>query len=1512
MALTNKSYTFKKENEKIYNIDSYNITNKASIMISNNGNVMLNNTNSNTNTDNFYGDGRLGLTDIRSTINVNPACFYFEELIQDHEIYGPVLWNAWYSLGTININDELIIYKKHAKSEEYVDECGDWAIVTVKEIVNDDDGTHYILYNTPDGTYSNNTANSATLVLQYKNLEIFDDIDFIQLYNEYVVVSVPHWDDYVVSPPKGILFIKSTDTVTLGNNARIGNQMGNIGAYGYRYDGTLHQYYFGGSKLGTGRYRADDYAEEEYRDTRSASIFSVYNDVRTPGMPGIDGMGIEEDSTASNRDAVSDDLNGKIYVGIGGTIPYNERYNRPYHMKGGSGGGIVIIQTPKILFKNAQSQIIANSGLEASTLELDNLGTGGSILLKTEEIEFLEQGLVASGNAASEYRDVRDSNFSTTRIYDDGKVIHYGLPGHMQFECSKYIIEGTEYTKDEFLDVYQDYIYDLYFNEHFELNDLKNDMSDYPSMVEKFEDYTYMSPIYETGSFFKIGTTGLLNIKIDDWYDIVEVISEFELFDDTQIKLVFSNDLGDNWYYFDFSNDGEVTSTSLSDSDLDTKANTIQEMKDFNNELLLTAAMVSPQRSNESKQIDITFAFKTDVSYKTPILKFLHVLYNRIPIPLAPIPIEPYDGEEFDNEYVDFVWLQPEQKYGSIQNRLQISTTPNFDDAIQPFSEDVMLPYEADEYVNETSAIKDIKPPVLFDRTLKSTSYTDSISASIEVTDKVIYHGDEYLINGVNVKTLQNELELPDVLDYRESYNRNTDKTITGWIQFQQDLEVGDSDEAGMFELTEIKSEELFSSYYGILKRVGRGSQYSFTVNSGESLLLEENDFTISYRFRIYEDFDKERRLFSLDTSGTKKIKCNIRGMYKDLSIDHNHRIDSPYVYGLYVNGVYVDATLMSKGNENVIVITYNSETGRLLTYINGVFVIDSAYVAEDSTEDGDTLVLFGDGSSANVDAIEFCVYDEVLENEDIQNISKIPMKDIRYNLETQQIEYKDLMYTDHLSGEHPILDIEHNGKSWGFTDTRSDLIKFFRCNLNSRLYSSTEKSIKLGTLLNNELITHTQVSEDNFIAGYKVYPDLYYSYLNQYRLKDNNTYFIDKNSLYDRGYHLPYKVNYYNTNLSATFKVKDYLDNWRFGIAFQNDVDKVGRTSPAAVYYIENDVDNKKMTFYMYDYTTANKRYNIIVKDLPFLLLENNIYSLKGYLEGENFRFTLQSDTDYNYLNEYEICTQDEGLYTRKSNATVTEDIYDTAMENGGEFLASRMYDYRYLGRGYEPISVVTYLDTEQDKKVGYKSFTYRYLTIAGVNIQKINRIYTRYSTLSPSASIKYFFKIGDTWKIYDFGDSEWKETDENNFDNAMSYDDVLKLSEYEFKRLGGPEYGSDFTVKFILETEDKIYTPEILDFWIEYNGPDTIDSWISDESNYTGLTFYYSKDWQVYEEPDFTNDAQGWEEMGTEMPDTSVFVEGHGSKPSQGTLKYFGGVRVLLKPKGKYYWRVAAYNGM
>ena len=112
MAILEKKYTYEFGNDNLYDIDAYNTDpTKKALEITPSNNIRFKNLSDNRNTDNFYGDGRLGSFDKRDTTPITIKCCYFWE-VRNHDIYGWSIWKQWYN-GTSNFQagDEVVLFK---------------------------------------------------------------------------------------------------------------------------------------------------------------------------------------------------------------------------------------------------------------------------------------------------------------------------------------------------------------------------------------------------------------------------------------------------------------------------------------------------------------------------------------------------------------------------------------------------------------------------------------------------------------------------------------------------------------------------------------------------------------------------------------------------------------------------------------------------------------------------------------------------------------------------------------------------------------------------------------------------------------------------------------------------------------------------------------------------------------------------------------------------------------------------------------------------------------------------------------------------------------------------------------------------------------------------------------------------------------------------------------------------------------------------------------------------------
>src|SRR5574344_84370 len=346
MAILEKKYTYEFGNENLYEIDTYNTDpTKKSLEITPSDNIRFKNLSDNRNTDNFYGDGRLSSVQKRDTAVVRPKCLYFWE-VRNHEIYGWCIWKQWFNeLGDFNVGDEVVLYKKHIELDDYMNELGDWEIVNIKEIIKDNNGTHYVIDRAPTYEWTSRTCNSATLVYQYKSLEIFDNSSFSQDLgtNHYTSTPAGLWSAgrVRISKPDGILFIKSQEFIKIGRNSNISSRYGYNGAHAFANYTTHNQNICASGPRGGGVLEGGTTLVPSLIDTRSPGCTRVLKIVSYQDLPTINadiakyvdyaftggfvdgrfGINHTTDTSLSREFGIqSSDLNRKLYCGIGTAV----------------------------------------------------------------------------------------------------------------------------------------------------------------------------------------------------------------------------------------------------------------------------------------------------------------------------------------------------------------------------------------------------------------------------------------------------------------------------------------------------------------------------------------------------------------------------------------------------------------------------------------------------------------------------------------------------------------------------------------------------------------------------------------------------------------------------------------------------------------------------------------------------------------------------------------------------------------------------------------------------------------------------------------------------------------------------------------------------------------------------------------------------------------------------------------------------------------------------------------
>lgn len=1581
MANINKTYDFNKSEESLYIIDNYDQhSSQPSLNLDINGNIKLSNFSENRNTDNFYGDGRLGLVTKKNTDKIRPTVSYARKII-NHDIYGWCLFDNWYKSGSFKVNDEVVILKKHIFDDSYLDELGTWEYLTITGEVVDDEGTHYTISDSPMYEYTDRTANAVALVLQYDKLEILSDCAIKTEPSTYSTCDMPAdlWDARRISIPDTILAIKAQKEIILGEGAYIWSSYGYNGASSfYSLYSTNRTYYYAdaGAPMGCGYdSRGTNVLQTDIRDTRSAGSFRKnrgnlqsnehdFSPIFGPG--GLNSYGIrhEDDTQFGVHMPKSDDLNEKLYCGLGASNFYFGEDNnngdndtrQAREMRGSSGGGIVIIQTPKITFADDNARIMAMAGIYGSRRRL-GYGSGGSILIKAEEMNFL-----ANPNLSAHIDDdngYNKRNLTTSRVATDLTTYpdYVAQIGQIQLEFDRWnsLYEEKTYSNSDIPD-----------------ETLKNHIQDYYSIAKNkaigergtVDEWTitdlqlnfshqHYAPQFETDTWFKFYTQGMKNIKIDNWYDIYRLQTKYFNTPDTDIRILFSLDAGENWKYINLD-DSEPTfdDTSLSESDITDKSNTPKELSDFTNQTFLTRAFILSQRTEENKTIDLCIALKTTKDYITPIFDSLWVEYDRAPILDAPVPIVPYNGEEFNNEFVDFVWLQPIQKYGSIQNRIEINNSSDFsqDENILLADKDdnssthgrIIIPFKEAKYDGAVNTANNFKLPYMKKRKNKVINSYDIGQTSFEynVEDQVIEYagGDEFFRKGEIITLVaQDNIAVPSEQSFMLDIDNCTKHdNIISYINF-----------TGTDDFSTITDEKFTWDY----------------MTAGDEIQVRENPID-TYR-PYFTDLDKSRITFGITPTElphlldrTKERTIMIRFNPRNIIINANNYLYNIYNAGqghnsilnirkvlnqfnepkIYIN--YYDGytwhsksffELIQEDSEAVIVLTYVDNACNI--YVNGIKIMHNITGIYDDTNSPDyiekeTKIVFGQdyGESGTYNFIgeilEFGVWDIELLEDEIKEISKIPTYHLRYNFATNDTEWLRVPYWDHLQDYQYVTDKVQNFTS--NDDYNWDISEAHFANTGGRCYYTNHTSILIGTFAPEDNINYSFKKHEASHKPINGIPALYNrigrnnkSFKEELIYKDNNsvnsTYNNTTTYIIEQG---RYDMDKTDIEVNFIYRDSNFTSNYQdFGL--------VNGTMATCEYsgieysryaFIRKYKDDGDFRFSFNIRHSNNNTYNIkdpgnVNSKLPFPLKDNGIYSLKFIANDDitNTEVKLYSITDENYKTGITLFKSEDTSYT------ITKYGYDTQNFNDRVIGLNKLYEefgtILRIGEkpAFELICLNSYLSgSDITQEPGYRD-TYEITQhIDNDFLKKINSIEVKGENESALNSFSFYCSFDNsTWKS--LVDGEWKEGED-----GMTIDTISKLNTYDFNLKGGFTSGNDFIFKTILSSLDNRTTPLIDSVKIKYNGPIIIDSWDEESSYYAGLEFYYNEGtWNPYIDPDFLDDTQEWKKMGSGMPDVSNFEEGHGSKPSTYSSKIFGGVRVQLNPKGKNYWRVAAFNG-
>lgn len=1583
MAILEKRYTYENGNDNLYVIDTYNTdSTKKALEISDSNSIRFKNLSDNRNTDNFYGDGRLGSFDKRDTNPVTIKCCYFWE-VKEHPIYGWCLWKQWYNAtSNFQIDDEVVLYKKHIEKEEYLNELGDWEIVTIKEIITDSDGVHYVIDRAPTYEWSTRTCNSATLVQQFTILNVFEGNNYREEITSYSYTSTPAglWEvgRVRISLPNGIVFIKASKEIIIGKNAYIGARYGYNGAHTYGNYVTLESYCDASGPRGGGAFEGAKQVSTAIRDIRSPGcnrpswqyytgaqdVMDAYiNYAYTGGfVDGRNGINHTENTLFSNNYGIdSVDLNRKLYYGIGttalqfaNTYTTNPSYNSN-HSYGRSGGGILIIQTPKITFVNINSKLYAGES-SMNSMYWTGFGGGGSMLIKAEELVFNENpnqlqtydGKTSSGSV--NYTNT-SYNFSTTNPMDATRNHLISNPGLIQLDFDRWVnnYDNQTYTKDTLpIEVKKNHIFDYKTQYVKELRGLMGTLTQWDSSNSlKYNTHGNSAPVFENGVWFKLLTRGFNNVNINEWEDLVKIFTSYTLPEGTEIKVAFSTTSGDSWFYFNnIKTNPTVASLNLTQTDLNTKGNSVADLNEFTSSFILTNTFLFSQADKDLKTIDVCIAMKTTKSHISPLMNYIWFDYNKMNSITAPIPIKPYNGEEFENEYVNFVWLQPESRRGSVQNRLEINDVPSFSQdfknikAIPSDSSStagkIHLPFQGSEYNDYISTCKNFKLPYLKRRFSPVTVQGEENLPSLKFENgKVKYPGgDIYFRKGTTVQLIgqpdltppSTKYTLKDIVIPREG-NLISHFDFTNMVEFSKASIIKDLKPNNTFDYN---SSYIRAGLNKLENNILHGDTVSYNGHAEGVIILAGNQEITNMISTPTSEVT-----FMLRFMATDLVNNAWNGMFHICTTTNSFYNSLVEIYPYADNGImyyrlrnytsageqYADIQGFELGAENVIVLTMN-KNGVNYLYLNGSLISTHTRYTNTSgmtrIELGGRTLVGALPNNLNGQILEFGVWNIALTDAEIKEISKVSHWHLRYDFSDNKLRWYQVPYSHHLEHYKYIKDkinyVNYRPNTHFFGTIQDFLGGGNEC------YGNYHDTLLMGKYKPSRITLNPFSIHSGVLAPMQSIPVLrkrFATPVNNYKnieYNDNNSFNFVTGTTTE--YLVAHGRHPLTNNYSLTFMYNNEQAVGYSNLGLVRGALSAGEAStpyPSMGFYM---IYSNNPTYDIYVVNAAGTWVRTFNAPFPYDLKNNHIYEVQ-FISEEGFNKTkciFKSNTDDNYklgVNLGTISTAPTKGYNSESFADMT---YVASNANFEEFGCVQRTE---TVSAWQLIDISTFdVNSIKTQEAGFLNKYEIYQNISKSTLKKINNVKFDNFSNNPGADIRTFvsFNNGVTYKVYNTTTKVWTAVSPDIPTNGMEVKDVIGLSTYDYSATGGLVAPFDNIVfRFVLYSTNPFSSSLVSKIDISYNGPMIIDSWKEIGSFYNGTQFYQSESgWSPFIDPDFNDSSQNWKLMGTDAPSPSKLTATNGAKPSYADKKVFGGARVLLNPKGKYYWRVASYNGL
>ena len=618
----------------------------------------------------------------------------------------------------------------------------------------------------------------------------------------------------------------------------------------------------------------------------------------------------------------------------------------------------------------------------------------------------------------------------------------------------------------------------------------------------------------------------------------------------------------------------------------------------------------------------------------------------------------------------------------------------------------------------------------------------------------------------------------------------------------------------------------------------------------------------------------------------------------------------------------YADIPGFELDAENVIVLVFN-KNGVAQLYLNGTIISTHPRYRNASgnirIELGGRTFISALPYNLNGQILEFGVWDVGLNANEIIEISKVSHWHLRYDFSDNKLRWHQVPYNTHLkhykfiNDEVSFLNYRPNTHLFG-------TIQDFAGGGNE-CYGSYHDTLLMGKYKPSRITLNPFSIHSGGFAPMQSIPMLIKRYatpINNYKTvqyNDNNSFNFVTGTANE--YHVAHGRHPLTNNYSMTF-----MYNGEQASGYSN----IGLVRGALLSNSESAMPYVSMCFYMVYGGTPTYDIYVVNPDgawvrafnsaFPYELKNNHIYEVQ-FISEEGFNKTkciFKSNTDDNYklgVNLGTISTAPSKGYNGGSFSDMT---YVASSANFEEFGCT------IRGEGvsaWQLIDISTFdVNSVKTQESGFLNKYEIYQNISKSILKKINNIKFGNFLNDAGADIRTFvsFNNGVTYKAYNTNTKVWSAVSPDTPSNGMTVKDVMALTTYDYNSTGGLVQPFDNIVfRFVLYNNNPFSSVSVDKIDISYNGPMIIDSWKELGSYFNGTQFYQSEGgWSPYIDPDFSDASQNWTSMGTDAPSPSKLTATNGSKPSYADKKVFGGARVLLNPKGKYYWRVASYNGL